>query len=145
MKTVYVVIMLGMGVALAAETKVQMKDLPAVVQQAVKEQSKNATVIGISKETENGRTAYELETKVNGKGRDLLIDLAGAVIEVEEEVTLDSIPVPARAAIEKQAAGAKITKVETLTKGGATTYEAAITRKGKISEVTVAADGSAVK
>jgi len=51
----------------------------------------------------------------------------------------------AKAAIEKKAAGAKITKVETLTKGGKTTYEAAITKGKKTSEITVAADGSAVK
>jgi uncharacterized membrane protein YkoI len=97
------------------------------------------------KEVENGKTVFELETKVNGRGRDLMIEESGAVLSVEEEVTLDSIPEAARAAIEKQAAGGKITKVETLTIGKTVTYEAAVVRKGKTSEIAVAADGSAVK
>jgi len=119
--------------------------LPMPVQQTVKEQTKDATLIGITKEKEKGKTVYEVETKVDGKGRDILVDTTGAVIEVEQEVELDSIPAAAKAAIEKKAAGAKITKVETLTKGGKTTYEAAITKGKKTSEITVAADGSAVK
>ena len=133
------------GTALAAQKKIKMQDLPPTVQQTVKEQTKNATLVGLMKEVENGKTVFELETKVNGRGRDLMIEESGAVLSVEEEVTLDSIPEAARAAIEKQAAGGKITKVETLTKGKTVTYEAAVVRKGKTSEIAVAADGSAVK
>jgi len=133
------------GTAPAAQRKVKMQDLPPTVQQTVKEQTKNATLVGLMKEVENGKTVFELETRVNGRGRDLMIDGSGAVLSVEEEVTLDSIPAAARAAIEKQAAGGKITKIETLTKGRTVTYEAAVVRKGKTSEIAVAADGSAVK
>ena len=129
----------------AAEKKIQMKDLPPAVQKAVEEQTKGATVKGISKEVENGKTMFEVETTVNGKGRDLILDPAGAVVEVEEEVTLDSIPAPAKAAIEKKAVGGKITKLETLTKGKSVTYEAAIKKGMKTSEVTVNADGSSTK
>ena len=136
---------LGLSAAFAAETKVKMTDLPMPVQQTVKEQTKDATLVGITKEKENGKTVYEVETKVNGKGRDILIDTTGAVIEVEQEVEIDSIPAAAKAAIEKKAAGARVTKVETLTKGGKITYEAAITKGKKTSEITIAADGSAVK
>jgi len=133
------------GTVLAAQKKIKIQDLPPTVQQTVKEQTRNATLVGLMKEVENGKTVFELETKVNGRGRDLMIDGSGAVLSVEEEVTLDSIPAAARAAIEKQAAGGKITKVETLTKGKTVTYEAAVVRKGKTSEIAVAADGSAVK
>ena len=129
----------------AAEKKIQMKDLPPAVQKAVEEQTKGATVKGISKEVENGKTMFEVETTVNGKGRDLILDPAGAVVEVEAEVTLDSIPTPAKAAIEKKAVGGKIIKVETLTKGKSITYEAAIKKGMKTSEVTVNADGSSTK
>src|SRR5713226_3278127 len=136
---------LGLSAAFAAETKVKMTDLPMPVQQTVKEQTKDAILVGITKEKENGKTVYEVETKVNGKGRDILVDTAGAVIEVEQEVEIDTIPSAAKAAIEKKAAGAKITKVETLTKRGNTTDEAAITKGKKTSEITVAADGSPAK
>lgn len=131
--------------SIGAETKVNLADLPTPVQQTIKEQTKNATLVGITKEKENGKMVYEVESKVNGKGRDVLIDTTGAVIEVEEEVGIDTIPPAARAAIEKKAAGRKITRVETLTKDGKTTYEAAIKKMWKTSEITVAADGSSVK
>ena len=46
----------------------------------------------ISKETENGKTTYEAETTVNGKSRDVSFDKTGAIVAVEQEVDLDSIP-----------------------------------------------------
>ena len=111
----------------------------------MKDQTKNATLVGVTKEVEKGKTQYELETKANGKTRDLIIDESGAIVLVEQEVSLDSIPAPAKAAIEKKAAGGKITKVETLTKGNTVTYEAALQKGLKKSEVTVTADGTEVK
>ena len=78
--------------ALSADTKVKMADLPPAVQTAVKEQTKTATLVGLSKETENGKTTYEAETTVNGKSRDVSFDKTGAIVAVEQEVDLDSIP-----------------------------------------------------
>ncbi len=132
--------------AAVADTKVKMEDLPAAVQKAVKEQTRSADLVGLSKEVEKGKTMYEVETKVNGKSRDLLLDSTGAVVEVEEEVDLNSVPAAAKAAIEKKAAGGTIKKVETVTKGSAVSYEAAIkTKAGKNIEVGVNADGSVHK
>ena len=59
-------------------------------------------------------------------------------------MALDAIPPAARAALEKEAAGGKITKVESVAKGTTVTYEAAILKAGKRSEAAVAADGSPV-
>jgi uncharacterized membrane protein YkoI len=136
----------GLFTSFAAETPVKMSDLPAAVQKTVQEQTKGAQVKGISKEVEKGKTQYEVETMVNGKSRDMIIDTKGAVVEVEEETTMDSIPAAAKGAIEKKAGGGKITKVETLTKGQTVMYEAAITTKaGKKTEIQVGADGSVQK
>ena len=134
------------GAATAAEKKLQMKDLPPAVQKTVQDQTKGAEIKGLSTETEKGKTTYEVETTVNGKHRDFLVDAKGAVTEVEEETALDSIPAAAKAAIEKKAAGGKIGMVETMTRGGATFYEAAYTSKaGKKLEVLVKPDGTEVK
>jgi len=142
-------ILVGVGLALAtasaAEKAVRMQDLPEAVRKTVQQQTQGAEVKGLSKETEHGKTFYEVETRVNGHGRDVLIDPAGKVVEVEEEVALDSIPAPVRAAIEKTAAGGKIKKVESVTKGGTVTYEAAVVKAGKTSEIVVAPDGSTPK
>lgn len=147
MRTTLVIALSLMGAVavMAAEKKVKMQDLPPAVQQTVKAATKNATLVGLAQEVENGKTVYEAETKVNGRGRDVTIDSSGAVLEVEEEVALESIPAAARAAIEKEAAGGKIAKIETVTKGKTVTYEAALTKKGKKSEVSFTADGAPVK
>ena len=134
------------GSAVAAEKKLQMKDLPPAVQKAVQEQTKGAEIRGLSRETEKGVTSYEVETVINGKHRDLLLDTKGAVTEVEEETTLDAIPAAARSVMEKKAAGGKIDIVETVTKGKLTLYEAGYTGKnGKKHEVLVKADGTETK
>jgi uncharacterized membrane protein YkoI len=136
--------------AIAAETKVLMKDLPPAVQKAVQAQTAGAQIKGLSKETGKGKTVYEIETIVNGKSRDLTLDAAGTVVEIEEQVALDSIPAEAKAAIEKKAAGGRIKTVESVmivgpAKGSTVVYEAAYAKGGKSHEVQVRADGSDVK
>ena len=131
--------------AASAAKKVKMKDLPAAVQKTVAAETKNAQLAGIAVEKEGEKTLYELETKVNGMGRDLMIDGAGAILSVEEQVTIDKVPAGARAAMERAAAGGKINKVEILTKGKTVTYEAVISKKGRNSEVTFTAYGQPVK
>ena len=129
--------------AFAAETKVKIEDLPAPVQNTIKEQTKDVTLVGVTKEKEGGKIVYELETTANGKARDLTMDATGAIISVEQEVDLEAVPAAAQAAIQKKAAGGKITKVETVTKGSVLYYETAYTSKsGKKAEYSVNADGT---
>jgi uncharacterized membrane protein YkoI len=128
-----------------SEKKIQMKDLPPTVQQAVKEQSQGATLKGLTKEVEKGKTTYEAELTVNGHGKDVSFDAAGKVVSVEEEVALTAVPEPARAAIQKAAGAGTVKKVESVTENGAAFYEAAISKGGKTSEFKVDAKGTAVK
>ena len=134
------------SIGFAAEKKIKLKDLPPAVRKTVDELGKTSTLVGFAKEVEDGKTLYEAETKVNGKTRDVTIDAEGKIVTTEEEVGIETIPAPARAAIEKAAAGGKITLVEKVTSGSAVKYEAAITPKsGKKKEVSFSADGAAVK
>lgn len=128
------------------ESRIKMKDLPAAVQQTVREQSKGATIRGLSREVENGETNYEVELRVNGHNRDVLIAPNGTVVEVEEQVTLDSLPAVVRTAIEQNAAGGRTVLVESLTKGGTLMwYEAHIKKAGKSREVKINPEGQLVK
>ncbi len=133
------------GTAFAADQKIKLQDMPPAVQHAVKEHSKGATVRGYSKEVEDGTTSYEAELTVNGRARDISFGADGKVLAIEETVALESIPAPARAAIRKIAGAGKVNKVESVTEGGTTNYEAAITKGGKHSEVKVNAEGKAAK
>jgi uncharacterized membrane protein YkoI len=126
----------------SGETKVRMQDLPDAVQKTVREQTKNAKLRGLSKEIDDGRTFYEAETRVEGKSRDILIDSNGGVVEVEETVSLDSLPEAARKALRAHAGTGKILRVEFVTRGSKVSYEAVIRKNGKNTEVSVSADGA---
>jgi hypothetical protein len=124
-----------------------MKDLPPAVRKTVQEQTKGATINRISKETEDGKTHYEVETIINGKHRDLAIDTKGLVTEVEDETDIASIPPAAKATIGKKAMGGRVVLVETVTAGGnIVAYEAEyIDKNGRKREVRVKPDGMEVK
>jgi uncharacterized membrane protein YkoI len=134
-------------VATAAEKKVELKNLPQAVQSAVAEQTRNAELKGLSKETEHGVTSYEIETVANGRHRDVTVDAKGNVTTIEEETPIDSIPAAAKAAIEKKVATGKIAMVEAVTKNGTLAlYEASYTTKaGRKAEFAVKPDGTPTK
>ena len=125
-----------------AEQKIKLSDLPAAVQATVKAETANATVLGISKEAEKGKTVFEVETKVGTKTRDFVVDAAGKVIDVEEETDLASVPAAVKATIDKQSAGGTVTRIEKATQGTTVSYEVGLKKNGKNSEFTVNADGS---
>jgi hypothetical protein len=126
----------------ASERRIQMKDLPSAVRDTVQRETKDATLKGLAKETEAGKTFYEVETEVNGHSRDLLCDASGEVVEVEEETAADTAPSAVKAALEKRG---RIVRLETVTKGARVTYEGVVEKSGKKSEVAVDADGKPVK
>ncbi len=138
-------VLLGQAPDKETEKKVKMKDLPAAVQQAVKEHSKAATLRGLSQEVKDGRTLFEAELRVDGRTKDVTFDADGKVVAVEQEVTLSSIPAPAREAIQKAVGSGKLLLVETVTEGGTTFYEVHIKKGGQESEVKVDAAGKPVK
>ena len=124
------------------EKKLKRSDLPAAVQKTVDQESQGATIRGYSSETDNGQLVYEVEMRVRGHGRDVLIGADGSVMEIEEEVALDSLPAPVRDGLKQLAGRGRITKVESLTKHGAiVAYEAQVRTGTKRSEVQVGPDG----
>ena len=137
-------LLIGGAAALASERKIAMKDLPPAVQQAIRDQG-GATVRGLAKEVDKGKTLYEAELTVNGHSKDIMFDEQGTMVSVEEESTLDQIPPAARTAIEKATGSGKVSAVEKLTEGGHVFYEAQVTKGGKTSEVKVDASGVAAK
>jgi hypothetical protein len=86
---------------------------------------------------------YELESVVDGRTRDLMIDGAGNVYVVEEQVDPAKLPAPVRDAF--QAKGT-IVKAESVMAKGKTTYEGQMKSKaGKTVTLEVDAEGRPVK
>jgi len=125
------------------EAKFQLTNLPQAVRATVEAETKNATIKGLSKETEKGKTVYELESLVNGRTRDLMIDSAGKVYVVEEQLDADKAPPPVRSALE---AKGTIVVLESVLENGKTTYEGQVkTKAGKKLSMELDADGKPVK
>ena len=127
---------------LAAEKRISKADLPTPVQKTADQQTKGGTVRGYSKEIENGKVEYEVQAIVNGHDRDITIAPEGDLIEIEELVSIDTLPLNVRSGLRAAAANGKITKVESLTKHGKiVAYEAQVMTAGKRSEIQVGPDG----
>lgn len=124
------------------EKAVKMKDLPEAVQATIREQSKGGAIRGISQEKRSGQTAYEVEFETDGRIREALIDQAGKVVEIEDQIALDSLPPAVKAVIIKQAARGKLLLVASVTKDNViVAYEARVRFREKVSEIRVGADG----
>ena len=124
------------------EKTIKRSDLPPAVEKTVALQSKDATIRGFSEETEKGQTYYEAEMVVDNHNKDLLMDKSGAIVEVEEQVAIASLPSAAREGLQAKAGKGKIVKVESITKHDQlVAYEAKVMTGGKKSEVQVGPDG----
>ena len=128
--------------AAGADQRLQMKALPAAVQKGVTANLNGGTLKGLSKEVEGGKTIYEVETTLNGRTRDFLLDATGRLVELEDEMAMDAVPAAVKTALETHG---KILKVESVTRGKAVTYEGTVEKDGKKSEVAVDANGKKVK
>ena len=128
--------------AQAQERKIKRAQLPPAVEKTVGEQSQGATIKGFSTEIEKGKRVYEVAITVDGHGKDILIDARGNVIEIEEEVAIDSLSQPVKDGLTKAAGTGTISKVESLTKNGTlVAYEAVVKRGAKHSEIQVGPNG----
>lgn len=130
----------------AQEHKIPRTALPPAVEKTIQANTPGATIKGFATEMEAGRKVFEAETVLNGHTRDLQVATDGTLNEIEEEVSLDSLPAPVQKALAARAGTAKITKVESLTKKGRlVAYEAATLKGAKKGEVQVGPNGETLK
>lgn len=131
-----------MTTAQAQEKKIKREDLPPAVEKTVTEQSQGATIKGFATEVDKGKRLYEVELTVNGHSKDVSMDRDGKIVEVEEEVAVDSLSPEVKTAVTRAAGSGTIMKVESLTKGGKlVAYEASVKNGPKNSEVQVGPKG----
>jgi len=131
--------------AATPQTAPKKSKVPPAVQKTVDEQSQGAKIRGLSKEIENRKTQYELELTINGRARDMIIDRAGTILLVEEEITLDTLTSAVRAEIEKNIGQASLLRLESVTKSGTLTgYEALISKAGKKAAIEMRPDGKLI-
>lgn len=137
--------------AVAQETEIPVKDVPKAVLDSAKAKFPTATIKEASKETEDGKTVYELEMTNEGRGLDATFAEDGTLIVAEAEVKESEVPAAASKAVKDAYPGAKIDLIESVKKGDkvkkeADYYEFHLTTGDKKSvEVEVDAKGKILK
>ena len=150
MKSIHTLIIAALALPLAAigedkEEKTTFDKLPKKVAEVIKKAAGEAKIKEVSREEEDGKTAYEAGWDVKGRLHEITVAEDGTILAEEQAIELSEAPEAVRAAIEKVADGKKVTKVEKVTEKGATLYEAVIeTAKGKL-EVEFDAKGKELK
>lgn len=126
----------------AQKKKIDRSALPAAVEKTLQTQSVGSTIKAINTDRENGKTIYEVEMIFQGHTKDIEIAADGALNEIEEEIAFNTLPADVQKALTAKAAGARITKVETLTKHDKlVAYEAATLQGTKKGEIQVGPNG----
>src|SRR5215831_17708813 len=112
-QTLVVLFVISLTISIQAqEKKLQRSDLPVAVQKTVDEQSKGGTVKGFSTEIEDGKKIYEVELTVSGHGKDISMDRQGHILEIEEEIGLETLPPTVKDGLMKAAGKGTIQRVE---------------------------------
>ena len=130
------------SVVVAQEKKLTRAQLPPAVEKTVARESQGATINGFATEVENGKRLYEVELTVAGHSKDISMDKNGNIVEIEEEVAMDSLPAAVQEGLRKAAGAGTIGKIESLTKRGKlVAYEAHVKTGTKRSEIQVGPNG----
>jgi uncharacterized membrane protein YkoI len=143
----FVSLMLASSMQTSAPAKsarqIDLSKYPGPVRETIQRETQHATLKSVSKEREKGQTQYEVETLVQGQSRDLLVDPAGKILEIEEEVALETAPAAVRDSLN---ARGTVLKLERVQRQGAVSYEAQIKEKsGKKTSIALDGDGKPVK
>ncbi len=131
--------------ARADEETIPVKELPRAVRQAIEKKFPRAEIEEASKETEDGKTVYEVTLEVDeDQDVDVSLTADGKILEIEREIAFDKLPEAVRKTIARKYPGAEIEKVEAISSGddGEETYEVlleittevVLNAKGKISK-----------
>jgi hypothetical protein len=115
---------------------------PSSVETAFKQKYPKATVKAVIKETEAGKTVYEVESVDNGRRRNVDYNADGTIIRYEEELTEAEVPSVVRAAVKARYPGAAINVWERLytTRDNSANYECQLSGAG-VAEGILTPDG----
>jgi hypothetical protein len=86
----------------ADEEKVPLDKVPKAVLDAAKKRFPKAEMVGASKETENGKTVYEVELKLAGKTIDVTLTPEGVITLIEKQIDAKELPKAVTEALEKK-------------------------------------------
>src|SRR3989442_7413118 len=105
--------------------------LPPAIDTAFRQSYPGARILNVSRELRNKQVVYEVESQDGATRRDLVYDLNGQAIEIEETIPADSLPAAVRAALGRDAPGAVIVRAERVTSAALVSYEVLVRLRGQ--------------
>src|SRR5262245_55054433 len=135
--TALVLLLAGAGSASAQEREISCQDVPAPVRSAFNRAYPKAAIKGCSQEIENGKTAYEIASKEDHTGRDVLFHADGTVIAVEETIAAGDIPKAVKDALHKRYSDKQVKLAEKVMRQATVLYEFRIHHQGRLVEVVL--------
>src|SRR5258708_19722858 len=103
-------VLLCVTLAFSQGKKIKRSDLPPAVEKTVAAQSEGATIKGFSTEKENGQTLYEAEMTVNGHSKDISMTADGSIVEIKNQIAIDSLSPYFKPTLQAKTAKEKILK-----------------------------------
>lgn len=126
----------------AEEVDVPLDQVPKAVLDAIKTKFPHAKLTGAAKDTEHGKTTYEVALEYKEHEYSVAATAEGKITEIEREIEVKDLPKAASDAIKKKYPDAKIEKAEEVTANDKTTYEVVVEKSDDTDvEVTVDASG----
>ena len=122
------------------EKRINRNSVPQAILSAFEHAYPKAKAKGYSTETENGRTLFEIESSQGKMSLDVLYNLDGTVVEVEEGVAPKDLPATVRQTVGSRYPQGRIDIAERKSVGEKVTYELSV-QVGK-NKVSVEVDSS---
>jgi hypothetical protein len=94
------------------EQKVELRDVPPAVLSNARTRFPTAKLIGVAKETEDGKTFYEVSLSRSGRTIDVTTTLAGDVTLIERELSRKEVPAVVAQFLDAQYPSATIQLIE---------------------------------
>jgi hypothetical protein len=127
------------------EVSVALADVPAAIVKAAEAAVPGIAIEKAGKETDEGKTYFELSGKVGGSKVDVLVTPEGEVVQVERIVPLDSVPEAVKAAAVKRLPGFVADRAESSWKKDRTTFELRGKVGGKVYEIALSESGEVLE
>ena len=134
--------------ARAGEESIPLDKLPKAVTEAVKKRFPKATMVGAAKETEDGKTEYEVTLKEGETKMDVMLTPEGKITLIEKMIKITDLPKAVTAAVSGKYPKSTVKTAEEVTKvtdgkEAVDYFEVLVaTADKKMVELKVAADGT---
>ena len=153
MKTQFLITMIlamlwiALSPAHASEKEVSKDQVPKTVLEAFEKTYPNAKEVEFEQGIIEGKVVYEIEYKENGREYEILYDSDGEILQKEESIDVETLPVPVAQAIAKAYPKATLEEAEKVMKpdGALIGYEVEIKSEGKKFELQLDTYGKILK